>query len=78
MKKTFKLENLGCANCAAKMESKIRKLDGVESANISFMSSRLTIEGEEADFESLIKEAAYICRKIEPDCKLVMPVGAAQ
>ena len=78
MKKTFKLENLGCANCAAKMESKIRKLNGVDSANISFMTSRLTIEGEEAGFENIIKEAASICRKIEPDCKLIMPVGAAQ
>ena len=43
MKKTFKLEELDCANCAAKMEAAIRKLDGVQSVTISFMTQRLTL-----------------------------------
>ena len=34
MKKSFKLENLDCANCAAKMEAAINKLDEVEECKI--------------------------------------------
>jgi copper chaperone CopZ len=49
MKKTFKLENLGCANCAAKMEDKIRKLKGVKEVSINFITPKLILEAE-ADF----------------------------
>ena len=47
MKKTYKLENLDCANCAAKMETAINKMDDVESCTISFMSQKMTIEAAE-------------------------------
>ena len=46
MKKKFKLENLGCANCASKMEDKIAKLDGVESVSINFMTTKMTLEAD--------------------------------
>jgi copper chaperone CopZ len=42
MKKRFMIEELCCANCAAKMEAEIRKLDGVQSANINFLTQKLT------------------------------------
>lgn len=71
MKKSFKLKNLGCANCAAKMERGIKKLEGVESASINFMSSRLSIEAQDERFDEIVKEAASICKKIESDCVLV-------
>lgn len=71
MKKSFKLEELGCANCAAKMETAIKKLDGVKDAKISFMTQRLTIDAEDEKFETIVDEAAKICKKIEPDCVLV-------
>ncbi|MBS7316445.1 MAG: heavy-metal-associated domain-containing protein [Clostridiaceae bacterium] len=72
MKKTFKLEELDCANCAAKMEAAIRKLDGVQSVTISFMTQRLTLEASDADFDAIVKQAAAICRKIEPDCRILV------
>ena len=50
MKKVFKLNDLDCANCAAKMEAAIQKLDGVKSATISFMTQKLTLEADDADF----------------------------
>ncbi len=78
MKKSFKLQNLGCANCAAKMESKIKKLSGVDIASISFMSSRLTIECDEERFDDILREAASICRRIEPDCRILVPAGGAK
>ena len=71
MKKRFMIEELCCANCAAKMEDAIRKLDGVESANINFLTQKLTLEAEEENFPRLLDEAERIIKKIEPDCVLV-------
>ena len=72
MKKTFKLEELGCANCAAKMETAINKIDGVISASISFMAQKLTIEAEEKDFDKVLKAAQKAIKKIEPDCRIIL------
>ena len=71
MKKTFRLQNLDCANCAAKMERGIAKLDGVQSASISFMTQRLTLEADDAQFADVLDRAVAVCRKIEPDCVIV-------
>lgn len=72
MKKVFKLEDLDCANCAAKMERAIAKIDGVDSANVSFLSQKMTIEADDARFDYIIKEVVKICKKIEPDCKVIV------
>ena len=71
MKKRFMIEELCCANCAAKMEDAICKLDGVQSANINFLTQKLTLEAEEENFSHLLDEAERIIKKIEPDCVLV-------
>ncbi len=71
MKKVYKLENLDCANCAAKMEDAINKIDGVENADVNFMRQRLTIEAEDNLFDEILKKAEKLCRKIEPDLKIV-------
>ena len=68
MKKTFKLQDLDCANCAAKMETAIKKLDGVKDATVSFMTQKLTIEADDARFDDIMKEVVAVCRKVEPDC----------
>lgn len=72
MKKTFKIEELCCANCAAKIEEKIKKLDCIKDANLAFMSERLTIEVDEQDLEVAIKEIRKIIKKIEPDCRIII------
>ncbi len=71
MKKVFKLEDLDCANCAAKMERSIAKIDGVESASISFMAQKMTIEAEESRFEEIMDRVVKACRKVEPDCRII-------
>ncbi len=71
MRKKFKLENLDCANCAAKMENAIQKIDGVQAATVSFMSQRLTLEADEECFDRVLTEALAVCKKIEPDCKII-------
>ncbi len=72
MKKVFKLEDLDCANCADKMERAITKIDGVFFANVSFMGQKLTIEADEIKFDEIMKIVVKTCKKIEPDCKIVM------
>ena len=72
MKKIIKLEGLCCANCAAKMEDAIKKIDGVNDATVSFMMQKLTIDADEARFDEIMKEVAQVCKKVEPDCKIDM------
>lgn len=71
MKRSYKLEDLCCANCAAKMETAINKLENVDEAVINFMSLRFTLVADEACFDEVLNEAERIIKKIEPDCKLV-------
>ncbi len=71
MRKVFKLKDLECANCAAKMEKDIGKLSSVNKATVSFMTQRLTIESDADDFSELINRAQTICSKYEPNCKIV-------
>lgn len=72
MKKKFKLQDLDCANCAAKMEERIKKLDGVVDATVSFMTQKLTIEADDERFDEIMQEVAAVCKKVEPDCKIMM------
>ncbi|MDD6435614.1 MAG: cation transporter [Clostridiales bacterium] len=72
MKKKFKLIDLDCAHCAAKMEDGIRKLDGVNEASVNFMAQKLTIDAADDRFDEVLQEAIKIIGKIEPDCKVVV------
>ena len=69
MKKTFKCE-VDCANCAAKMEEAIKKIDGVENARVNFMTQKLVLEAADDIFDSVLKEAVKACKKVEPDCEI--------
>ena len=71
MRKTFKLDELDCANCGVKMEAAIKKIDGVVDAKITFMTQKLVVEADDARFDEIMDEAQSICRKIEPDCEIV-------
>lgn len=72
MRKTYKLIDLDCANCAAKMEDAIRRIDGVTAATVSFMTQKLTLEAEDSRFDAILKEAVRVCKKIEPDCQILL------
>lgn len=71
MKKSYRLKNLGCANCAARMETDINKLDGVISAQIVFMTSRLKIETSTDDLDAILDQAQAIITSYEDDCVIV-------
>ncbi|MDE6232418.1 MAG: cation transporter [Lachnospiraceae bacterium] len=72
MKKKFKLVDLDCANCAAKMETAIKKLSGVNDANVSFMTQKLTIDADDERFDDIMQEVIKVCKKVEPDCQIVI------
>lgn len=72
MKKKFKLQDLDCANCAAKMEDAIKKIDGVNDANVSFMTQKMTIDAEDDKFDDIMKQVVDVCKKVEPDCVILM------
>lgn len=72
MKKKFKLEELDCANCAAKMETAINNIDGVKEATISFMTQKLTLEAEDDVFDEMVQKAQEAISKVEKDCKIVL------
>lgn len=70
MKKRFKLMDLDCANCAAKMEDAIKKIDGVNDAAVSFMTQKLSIDADDAHFDEIMAQVVAVCRKVEPDCTI--------
>ena len=72
MKKHFKLRDLDCANCAAKMEEAIKKLDGVNDAAVSFMTQKLTLDADDARFDEILQQAVKACKKVEPDCTILV------
>ena len=67
MKKIIKLEGLCCANCAAKIEEGVKKLDGVNSASLSFMTQRLIMEVEDGREDELVEAARAVAAKVEPE-----------
>lgn len=71
MKKVYRLEDLDCANCAAKMERAINKIEGVQSASVSFMAQRLAVEADEKRFDEIMERIEKVCRRVEPDCRIV-------
>lgn len=70
MKKRFSLTDLDCANCAAKMEAAIKKIDGVKDASVSFMTQKMTVDADDARFDEIMDQVVAVCRKVEPDCEI--------
>ena len=70
MKKRFKLVDLDCANCAAKMEDAIKKVDGVKDATVSFVMQKMTVEADDPRFDDIMKENGKVW--VEPDCEIVL------
>ncbi len=69
MKKIIKLEGLCCANCAAKIEEGVKKLDGVNSASLSFMTQRLIMEVEDGREDALVEAARAVAAKVEAEAE---------
>ena len=71
MRKSFKVNGIDCANCAAKLERNIAKIKGVESCAVVFATSKLVLEAPDDKFEAILDEAVALTRKLEPDWEIV-------
>ena len=71
MKKKFNLEDLDCANCAAKMEEAIKKIDGVNNASVNFITQKMMVDADDEKFEAIMDEIVKVCKKVEPDCTIL-------
>ena len=71
MKKVFKLDEVDCAVCAQNMENGIKKIDGVESAVVSYVTQKLLIECDEGEVERILDEAQKVIKKVDPRCRIV-------
>lgn len=71
MKKRFKFV-VDCANCAAKVEEAVKKIDGVHDATVNFMAQKLVLDADDARFDEILQEVAATARKIEPDSELYL------
>lgn len=67
MKKTIKLQDLDCANCAAKIETAISKLEHVTDVKVNFMGQKMILEAPDDKFDSVLAEAKKTAHKIEAD-----------
>ena len=72
MKKTFAMDNLDCANCAAKMEKLILKIDGVKSATVSFFAQKLVLEAEDDKWDEVVRLACAAVKKVDSDCSVIV------
>jgi len=70
MRYVYRIEKLGCAACADKMEKAVGKIDGVNSAKVVFMTQKLTVETDEPDIQAIEQRIEKAIKKIEPDVKL--------
>ncbi len=71
MKKVYKLDEVDCAVCAQNMENGIKKIVGVHSAVVSYVTQKLLIECDEADLERISEEAQKVIKKVDPRCRIV-------
>lgn len=72
MIKVFHLKDLDCANCASKMEHSLQKIDAINHVSVNFLTQKMMIDVVDDEFENVMQQVVKICKKIEPDCKIMM------
>ena len=71
MRKSFKLDEIDCANCARKLQDELAKLDGVDAVSVNFMTQKLTLSAADERFDEVLGRVVTLTAKIEPDCEIV-------
>mgnify|MGYP003571448905 CR=1 FL=1 len=72
MTKVFHLKDLDCANCAAKMEHCLQKIDAINHVSVNYLTQKMMIDAKDDEFETVMQQVVKVCKKIEPDCKIMM------
>lgn len=71
MKKVFKMQDLDCANCAAKMERAISQIEGVQKVTISFLAQKMTLEADDVRFDEIVRQAVVCVKKVDSECEVL-------
>ena len=71
MKKVFRLEGLDCAHCAAKIEERVSKLEGVKSVVINFMTTKMTLESVDENIADVVEKVKKLINEVEPDVNML-------
>lgn len=71
MRKSFKLDEIDCANCARKLEDALNGVEGVEKASVNFMTQKLTLTAADDDFDAVLERVVDLTSQIEPDCEIL-------
>ena len=71
MKKVFKITGIDCANCALKMEDKIKQLENVNDVSINFLTEKFTLDAKDEEFSNILEKSKSIIKKIEPDAEIL-------
>jgi copper chaperone CopZ len=71
MKKRYKFV-VDCANCAAKVEEAVKKINGVNDATVNFMAQKMVLDADDARFDEILQEVIAVSKKVEPDCELIV------
>lgn len=71
MRKSFKLDEIDCANCALKLEDALKKLDGVDDARVNFMTQKLTLTAADDVFDDVLDRVVKLTADLEPDCEIL-------
>ena len=72
MKKSYKLDEIDCANCARELQEGIAKLDGVKSVSVNFMTQKLTLEADDDRFDEVLQRVVDYTADVEPDCEILL------
>lgn len=72
MKKRFNMVDLDCANCAAKMEAAIKKIDGVNDAAVSFLAQKLVLDADDARFDDILRQAIAAIKKVDSNVEVIV------
>ena len=71
MRKSFRLDEIDCANCALKLQDALARVDGVRSVSVNFMTQKLTLEAEDARFDAVLDQVVQVAARVEPDCEII-------
>ncbi len=71
MRKSFKLDEIDCANCARKLQDELAALDGVDAVSVNFMTQKLTLTAADERFDEVLERVVALTARIEPDCEIV-------
>ena len=71
MRKSLKLDEIDCANCARKLQDELATLDGVDAVSVNFMTQKLTLTAADERFDEVLDRVVALTARIEPDCEIV-------